>query len=160
MPPPALIDLDAIDFSRLLYDRARIYEILPQRFEFALLDGIVHLDPVRGDAVGFCDVRADGWWCRGHMPAKALFPGVLMVESAAQLAAFGSHFVMNDPSSFMGFGGIDAAKFRDSVVPPARLVLACKAVEIRRRRIICDAQGFVDGRMVFEGRITGLTLSW
>jgi len=160
MPPPTLIDLSQIDFARVLYDRAQIYQILPQRFEFALLDGIVHLDPASGDVVGFREVRADEWWCRGHMPAKALFPGVLMVESAAQLAAFGSHFVMNDPSTFMGFGGIDGAKFRDSVTPPARLVLVCKAVEIRRRRIICDSQGFVDGRMVFEGRITGLKLSW
>lgn len=160
MPPPTLIDLDKINFDRVLFTRQQIYEILPQRFEFSMLDGIVHFDKDKGEVVGYRDVRTDEWWCRGHMPAKAIFPGVLMVETAAQMAAFAGHSVLKDSDGFMGFGGIDGAKFRDSVVPPARLVLVCKAVEIRRRRIICDSQGYVDGRMVFEGRITGLRLSW
>ncbi|MBN2562569.1 MAG: beta-hydroxyacyl-ACP dehydratase [Phycisphaerae bacterium] len=155
-----LISLDDLDCDRVLYTREKIYEILPQKHEFAQLDAIIHVDAKRATVAGYRDVRADEWWCRGHVPGKPIFPGVLMVECSAQLAAFGTHFVMPHAAGFMGFGGIDKAKFRDSVIPPARVVLMCRAVEVRKRRIICDNQAYVDGKIVFEGTITGLRLQW
>lgn len=160
MPPSTLVNLDELDLRRVLYTREQIYQILPQQFEFSQLDAILHLDIEKGTLVGCREVRSDEWWCRGHMPGRPIFPGVLMVEACAQLAAFGNHFIAPDPDSFMGFGGIDEAKFRDSVVPPARIVLACRAVDIRKRRIICDTQAYVEKKIVFEGRITGMRLSW
>jgi len=33
-----------------------------------------------------------------------------------------------------------------------------KMIEFRPRRAVCDTQGFVDGKMVFEGRITGMPM--
>ena len=160
MPPPTLINLDELDFNRVLYTREQIYQVLPQRHEFSQLDAIIHLDIETGIMVGYRDVRSDEWWCRSHMPGKPIFPGILMVEACAHLAAFGASVFAPDPDGFMGFGGIDEAKFRDSVVPPARIVLACRAVEVRKRRFICDAQAYVGDKTVFEGRIIGLRLPW
>ena len=93
MPPALLIKPDELDFDHPLYTREQIYRILPQRHEFAQLDGILRLDAQAGLIVGFRDVRADEWWCRGHMPGKPVFPGVLMVEACAQLAGFATQFV-------------------------------------------------------------------
>jgi 3-hydroxyacyl-[acyl-carrier-protein] dehydratase len=160
MPPPMLVNPSEVDCSRVAYTRAQIYAVLPQRYEFAQLDGIVRLDVERRLAIGFRDVRTDEWWCRGHMPRKPIFPGVLMVECAAQLAACATHFVQPDVSGFVGFGGIDQAKFRDAVEPPARIVLACRGVDIRPRRIICETQAYLKGTVVFEATITGLRLQW
>jgi 3-hydroxyacyl-[acyl-carrier-protein] dehydratase len=160
LPPPNLIDLDQLDCNRVVHTREQIYEILPQQHEFAQLDAVIHLDVEKGLLAAYRDVRSDEWWCRGHMPGKPIFPGVLMVECAAQLAAFGTHFMQPDAEGFVGFGGIDKAKFRDSVIPPARMIFVCQAVEVRNRRIICDNQAYSDGKMVFEGRITGLRLQW
>jgi 3-hydroxyacyl-[acyl-carrier-protein] dehydratase len=158
MPPPVLLNIADLDCSRVLYTREQIYQALPQRYEMSQLDGIIHADKAQMMTAAFRDVRADEWWCRGHMPGKPIFPGVLMMESAAQLAAFTQKIFHPVEGAFMGFGGIDDAKFRDSVIPPQRIVLVCKVVEARSRRFICALQSYVDQAMVFEGLITGIQL--
>jgi len=160
MPPPPILNLGELDCDRVLHTREQIYEVLPQQYEFSQLDGIIHLDLEARAAAAYRDVRPDEWWCRGHMPGRPIFPGVLMVECAAQLAGFATHFVLPAAKGFMGFGGIDGAKFRDAVIPPARILFVCLAKDIRPRRIICENQAYVDGKMVFEGTITGMWLPW
>jgi 3-hydroxyacyl-[acyl-carrier-protein] dehydratase len=157
MPPALLIDLAAIDLTHMVVDKSEILNMNPQRHEFEQLDGIVHIDMDKQVVVGLRDIRADEWWTRGHIPGRPLFPGVLMIEAAAQLAGFfGKRALGMD--RFVGFGGVDKVKFREAVVPPARMYILAHAVEIRPRRIICDVQGVVDGRLAFEGQITGVPM--
>ncbi len=159
MPPPPIIDLAALDCSRVLYTKEQIYQYLPQKHEFAQLDGIIHIDPTNHTAAGIREIRADEWWCRGHMPGKPIFPGVLMMECGAQLAAFVQHqFAPMEDGSFLGFGGVDKCKFRGAVLPPSRIILVGRMVEARSRRFVCDLQGYVEGIMVFEALISGMPL--
>lgn len=155
MPPPVILDPSALDFSRLIADREEIMRVNPHRHEFALLDGIVHCDLEHTIFAGYHDVRADAWWVRGHIPGRPLFPGVLMIEAAAQLAGYLSHVILH-VKGFIGFVGIDKVKFRGTVTPPARFVVVGRGREIKRRRTVCETQGFVDGTMVYEGEITGM----
>lgn len=157
MPPPLLLDLNEIDLDKVVLTRSEIYEYLPHRHEFALLDGVCHLDRERALIVGFRDVRADDWWFRGHVPGRPLLPGVLMLEMAAHAAALISKIV-GGVDAFIGLGGVDNFKFRDAVIPPARLHLVAIGRQLRARRTVCDTQGVADGRLVFEGRITGLAM--
>ncbi len=54
---------------------------------------------------------------------------------------------------------VDNVKFRGLVVPGDRLIIVATIVEMRgKRRNVADTQGFVNGQMVFEGRITGVIL--
>ena len=126
MPPPAILDLSTIDVNRVLVTREQIYEKLPHRYEFMQLDGILHLDIEKGVAVGYRDIREDEWWVRGHIPGRPLFPGVLMVETAAHLASYVSMLVLKG-TRFLGFGGIDKTKFREAISPPAKLILVGRA---------------------------------
>jgi len=157
MPPSPILDIGTIDLSRVIATRADVYRILPQRFEFETIDGIIHIDRERDILVAYRDVRADEWWCRGHLPGRPILPGILMVETAAQMAAYYANAV-HGSNKFMAFGGIDEVKFRGAVTPPSRLILVGRALENRTRRTTVEAQGFVDGRMVFEGKFTGLPI--
>ena len=157
MPPPLLYDLDSIDLDQVAYTREDIYARLPHRHEFIQLSGIIHVDREAGVAVAYRDVLGDDWWVRGHVPGRPIFPGVLMLETAAHLAAFMSKYLY-DYDGFVAFGGVDNCKFRGAVTPPARLYIICHQVENKPRRIAADCQGLVDGAVVFEARITGLPI--
>ena len=155
MPPPPIVDPSTLDLTRIVATREEIYAILPHRFEFMQLDAICHVDPTLLTA--YREVRPDEWWCKGHIPGRPVLPGVLMIESAAHVAAYCYHRTFGQ-ESFMGFSAVDKFKFRGAVTPPCRLVLVCRPVEVRTRRTICEVQGFVGKTMVFEGVITGMPI--
>lgn len=157
MPPPPILDPTQLDFSRLVADVVEIERANPQRHEFRLLDGVVLFDRDRVLAVGFHDVREDAFWVRGHIPGRPLLPGVLMIEAAAQLASFVHHRLFTD-RGFIGFTGVDGAKFRGVVQPPCRFVIVGRGVQMKPRRMVCEVQGFVGATMVFEAKITGMAV--
>lgn len=157
MPPPAILDPAAIDLERVLWDRSRIDAILPHRFEFGLVDAVLLADTATGIYAGYYDATPDAWWVRGHIPGRPLLPGVLMIEIAAQLSSIMYHAFVGG-NRFMGFAGVDDVKFRGVVEPPARLLVVGRSIEAKPRRMICDTQGFVNGTMVFEARITGMPI--
>jgi len=157
MPPPLLVDLDKLNTDRVLYDRSFIYSRLPQREEFSILDGVVFLDREAGLCVAYHDCRVDAWWVRGHIPGRPILPGVLQLEAAAQLIAFATRYV-DGLDMFVAFGGVEVCRFREAVVPPARLWLISRITENRTRRVVGEAQGVVDGRLVFHATITGLAM--
>lgn len=157
MPRPAIIDPTTLDFSRPIKDREDILRLLPHRHEFQLLDAVLMVDHEQHFVVGYHDVRTDAWWTRGHIPDRPLFPGVLMVEVAAQLCSY-AYKAWVYPEGFMGFAALDQVKFRGTVEPPCRFVVVARATELKRRRTTCQVQGFVGGAMVFEGIIQGMPL--
>jgi len=108
-------------------------------------------------AVAWRDVRDDEFWVPGHIPGRPLFPGVLMIEAAAQLASFMVLRRLPD-HDFLGFAGVDDVKFRGQVVPGDRLYVLMEQTEFRRRRCICNTQGLVRGEIVFEATITGMPM--
>jgi 3-hydroxyacyl-[acyl-carrier-protein] dehydratase len=157
MPPPLLLDPDSINTDAVLYDRRFIYDRLPQRYEFEMIDAVCLLDREAGLCVAYYDCKPDAWWSRGHIPGKPILPGVLQLEAAAQVVAFSARYV-DGLSVFVAFGGVDKCRFRETIVPPARLILISQIHDNRPRRVIGDVQGIVEGRLVFHATITGLAM--
>jgi 3-hydroxyacyl-[acyl-carrier-protein] dehydratase len=91
-------------------------EVLPHRPPFLLLTEITAVEP-GVSATGYWELTGEEAFFAGH------FPGVLMVESLAQLGAVA---VLSDErfsDRLPLFGGIDRARFRRQVVPGERLEL-------------------------------------
>lgn len=155
MPPATIIDLTGIDLNRILYDQEGVRAVNPQRGDMEMLNAIVYADAERGEIIGYKDVKADEFWVPGHIPGRPLFPGVLMIETAAQVASFYTKEFMK-LEGFIGFGAVDGVKFRGQVLPGHRLYMLCKKTGFRHKRIVSDVQGIVDGNIVFEGVVTGV----
>jgi 3-hydroxyacyl-[acyl-carrier-protein] dehydratase len=90
--------------------------LLPHRPPFLLLDEVIDLSP-GASATGRWHLTGDESFFAGHFPGRPTLPGVLMVESLAQLGACA---LLADPR-FTGklplFGGIDVARFRRQAEP-------------------------------------------
>lgn len=152
-----LYNLEALHPDRVLHDLEEIRRYLRQRFEMEQLSGVIVLSQSEGIIVGFKDVTDREFWVRGHIPGRPIMPAVVMIEAAAQLCSFYYAKVVR-PDGFLGFAGLDGAKFRGTVVPGDRLILIARAADVRVRRCIFDTQGVVGDRIVFEARITGMPL--
>jgi 3-hydroxyacyl-[acyl-carrier-protein] dehydratase len=154
MPPQLVFDISSIDLNRILYTQEQIRDANPQRGDMEMLNAISYVNAEQGEVAGYKDVRSDEFWVPGHIPGRPLFPGVLMIESAAQLAAFYTK-VFVGWKGFIGFGGVEETKFRGQVIPPCRLHLLGKLQWNRHKRIGCRVQGLVNGNLVFETGIVG-----
>jgi 3-hydroxyacyl-[acyl-carrier-protein] dehydratase len=60
-------------------------KLLPHGAEFRFIDRLITLNPGQSGE-GEYKVRGDEPFLRGHFPGEPIFPGVLLVEAAAQLA--------------------------------------------------------------------------
>ena len=157
MPPKMLVDITQLDMDRIEDDIEGIRKYNRQRYEMEMLTGIVMYDPKRGCVVGFKDTSPEDFWVRGHIPGRPLMPGVLICECAAQLCSY--YYGRTAGSErFLGFAGLDDVKFRGQVLPGDRLVMAARVRAIKSRISTFDCQGFVNGRMVFQGTIQGVAM--
>jgi 3-hydroxyacyl-[acyl-carrier-protein] dehydratase len=155
MAPTLLFDLSSIDLNRIVHSQEQIREVLPHRHEMELLTAIVYDDGTTG--VGYKDLTMEDFWVRGHIPGRPLFPGVLMIECAAQLCGYIT--MLRQPEmGFVGFAKCDEARFRGTVVPPGRLYMIARMVELNRRRAVAKCQGVYNGNLVFEATITGMSV--
>ena len=159
MPPALLFDLSEIDLDREpIYDKEAICRVNPQRYEMQHLDGILWYDKDKYVILGFKDVTDQEFWIRGHIPERPLMPGVIQIESAAQLLSFFVKQIYQE-EGFVGFGGINRAKFRAVIEPGCRLYLLGHVTDARRgRRYTCDVQGLVNDTLVFEATISGMRI--
>lgn len=154
-----LVDLSQIDFSRPIADLEEIRKYNPQRFEMEQLTAVVYTNQEDVSCVGYKDVSDKEFWVRGHMPGLPIMPGVVILESIAQLCSFVTQKYDLLGADIVGFGGLEDVRFRDSVLPGDRLIVMCRMSKVRRgRMIVCEFQGVVKDKIVAEGVLKGVPI--
>jgi len=154
-----LVDLSQVDFNHIVASAEEIRRYNPQRFEMEQLSAVVYVNEKDYSCVGYKDVTDREFWVRGHMPDLPLMPGVVMLESIAQLCSFVTQRYDLLGAAMVGFGGLENVRFRDPVVPGDRLIVMCRLEKVRRgRMIVCQFQGVVEDRIVVEGTLKGIPI--
>lgn len=130
----------------------QIKEIIPHRDPFLLLDEIIELDTFK--AIGIKHVTPDEFYFKGHFPGKPVVPGVILVESLAQVGAV----IILSHDKYKGkiayFTGIKNAKFRKSVLPGDTVYLHCEVTRIKGAFGFGKAEAYVNDELVCEAEVS------
>ena len=136
-----------------MLNKEQIKEIIPHRDPFLLIDEITELESGKR-AVGIKYVSEDEYYFKGHFPEQPVMPGVLIVESLAQVGAV---IVLSLPD-FKGkialFGSIKNARFRKIVRPGDVLRLEVEMVTLRSRMGVGMAKAYVGDDVACDCEIT------
>ena len=130
-----------------------ILGLLPHRFPFALVDRVIEHLPGK-KAVALKNVTINEPQFQGHFPERPLMPGVLIVESMAQVGGVIVTQMPDLPKGLFVFAGINNVKFRRPVVPGDQLVITCELLSIKRKRFgKVKSEAHVDGKLVCSGEL-------
>ena len=130
-----------------------ILGLLPHRFPFALIDRVIENVPGK-KAVALKNVTINEPQFQGHFPERPLMPGVLIVESMAQVGGIIVTQMPDLPKGLFVFAGINNVKFRRPVVPGDQLVITCNLLSIKRQRFgKVKGEAHVDGKLVCSGEL-------
>ena len=130
-----------------------ILGLLPHRFPFALVDKVIEHVPGQ-KAVALKNVTINEPQFQGHFPDRPLMPGVLIVESMAQVGGIIVTQMPDLPKGLFVFAGINNVKFRKPVIPGDQLVITCQLLSIKRQRFgKVKGEAHVDGKLVCSGEL-------
>ena len=122
-------------------------DILPHRYPLLLVDRILEIEPGKS-CVGLKNVTINEQFFIGHYPEKPIMPGVLIVESMAQVGAI---LILSDPANkgmLPIIGAIENVKLRRPVVPGDQLISTTELIWFRNCAGKMRGHAKVDGEVV------------
>ncbi|MCA1765945.1 MAG: 3-hydroxyacyl-ACP dehydratase FabZ [Desulfobulbaceae bacterium] len=135
-------------------DIKEILKLLPHRYPFVLVDRIVELK-LGERAVGLKNVSINEPFFQGHFPTDPIMPGVLILESMAQVG--GILAFLTDRDRFEGdlvyFAGLDNVRFRRKVIPGDQLIIKTDVVRRKGKIYKFSARAFVDEQLAAEANL-------
>lgn len=127
---------------------------LPHGPEFRFLDRLLSLEPGKSGA-GEYQVRGTERFLQGHFPGQPLFPGVLLVESAAQLAGV---VAQSDPQvgplAELKLTGLRGIKLTGSAKPGDVIRLEAQIIGRLANLVQASIAASVNGQTVLRGELT------
>jgi beta-hydroxyacyl-ACP dehydratase FabZ len=104
-----------------ILDIEEIRVLLPHRYPLLLVDRVVAITPGKS-IIGYKNVSINEPIFQGHFPGQAVFPGVYIIESMAQVAAIMVLCLPEHRGKIALLASIENARFRKPVVPGDTLV--------------------------------------
>ena len=130
-----------------------IMKLLPHRYPFLLVDRITEFEDGKR-IVGVKNVTINEPFFQGHFPGHPIMPGVLILESMAQVGGIYAYLAKKvGDNQVTYFLGIDKAKFRKPVLPGDVLQLDLELLKTRRGIYCFKGKALVDGKLVAEAEL-------
>lgn len=144
--------------ARLVLEADEIRQLLPHRWPMILLDRVTELCPgISG--TGLKNVTANEPYFPGHFPAKAVMPGVMVIEALAQLGGLVASFPdgPDDPEptpSERGYlAGVRRLRFRRLIRPGDQIRLTVHREAAGQGVVDFRAEARVEGQVVVSGNV-------
>jgi 3-hydroxyacyl-[acyl-carrier-protein] dehydratase len=129
-------------------------ELLPHGAEFRFIDRLTKLVG-GGCGEGEYKIRGDAPFLRGHFPGEPIFPGVLLVEAAAQLAGV---VAQSDPKipplKGLKLAALRNVKILGAAKPGDMLVLEAEVTGRMGNLVQAQAIARVGNKMVLTAELT------
>jgi 3-hydroxyacyl-[acyl-carrier-protein] dehydratase len=145
--------------------KAEVLALVPQRKPFRFIDEIISLS--EKEIVGAYRFREDEVFYPGHFPGMPITPGVILVESMAQIGvvAYGMYLLSCQrnvrPSQMKGplslFSLADGIEFKGIVKPGERVIVKGKKIYMRKGALKVDVRmERENGEVVCVGQLAGM----
>ena len=142
-----------------------ILDLVPQQAPFRFIDEIISLDEEQ--IVGTYRFRDDEFFYRGHFPGRPITPGVILIETMAQIGvvAYGMYLLacqrhvrpsqMKEPLSL--FSLADGVEFKGIVKPGERVIVKGRKIYMRRGALKVDiSMERENGEVICVGKLAGM----
>jgi len=139
--------------ERMLLDVVEIQKILPHRYPFLMVDGILEMERLKR-IVGVKNVTINESHFQGHFPGAPVMPGVLIIESMAQTGGLLLLTEVPDrEKKLLYFVAVDGARFRRPVVPGDQLKVEMNVLSWRGDFCKLEGKATVDGKLAAEATL-------
>lgn len=127
-----------------------IMGIIPHRYPFLFVDK-VSIEEIGVRGIGYKNVTMNEPFFQGHFPGMPVMPGVLIVESMAQVGAV----ILLSDEKYKGktpyFAGINKVRFKRKVVPGDVLRMEVELTRIRGSIGVGEGKAYVGDELACEG---------
>ena len=139
--------------TKPLLDTQAIMKILPHRYPMLLVDRIMEMNG--GKAVGLKNYSVSDPFFVGHFPQEPIVPGVLLVESIAQIAGILVLQIMDEPGPHSTYlARIESARFRQKVTPGDTVIFRVEALSpVRHGFARVRGVGYIGDQIVCEAEV-------
>lgn len=145
--------------------KLEVLALVPQQKPFRFIDEIISLS--EEEIVGAYRFREDEVFYPGHFPGLPITPGVILVESMAQIGvvAYGMYLLACQknirPSQMKGplslFSLADGIEFKGIVKPGERVIVRGKKIYMRKGALKVDVRmERENGEVVCVGQLAGM----
>jgi len=131
-----------------------VMEIIPNRYPMFFVDRVEELD-VEERIVATKNVAANESYFQGHFPGNPIMPGVLQIETMAQVGSIPLLKSPNFEGKIAFLAAVDKVKFRRNVEPGDVLTITVEIVKLKSRMGI--GQGTITNQnndVVSEAKMT------
>ncbi len=145
--------------------KQEVLQLVPQKEPFRFVDEIISLDDEQ--IVGAYRFREDEYFYRGHFPGNPITPGVILIETMAQVGvvAFGIYLLSRQKNMRPGdmklpvslFSLADGVEFRQIVKPGERVIIKAKKIYFRKVTIKANvSMEKENGEIICFGELSGV----